>query len=792
MPKSHLAPKIIGISLLALMGSLASAAQAEDAPAAAADAAPLPDIVVSAERTHTTLQKASLSVTAVTADTLAKSNITQISGLNGEVPGLTVAASNGGERDISIRGIGLETPENPQTQSGVSYHIDGVYIFNSIAANAAFIDVGQIEVLRGPQGTMYGQGSTGGTINVVSLQPTTDKLSGFVDFGYGNYHYTKTDAALNVPLSDTLAVRGAISYMKHDGYAHATDVPGSTNYPLSNANDLTGKFAVKWTPTERLSVLLNTIQYRGDANAPEQKNVLDPASDPRTVTQDYPGKDYIRTQLYYGVLKYDLGGATVSSITSYQKMLSNQSWDGDGLNQTLYLADAGASDGGAAYDHIALWQQKTKSWTQEVNLASDTHSRLKWIVGGVYLHSKNASYINEYSGTSGTGQTAALPENTPWNGAGVDAVFYGEESSVTRESFAFYGQGTYKLTDSLSLTAGLRYNHDKYSGAGDSISHGETHTSGNYLQPVPTVSDSSGKLTWKAAINYDVTPQNMVYLSYTRGYKPGGINVSAAAGGSYLTLGNPNGVQPTFKDETVDSLEIGSKNRFFDNKLQFNASAFYYFYKDMQFINDDPLLFNYGISNADLAHIYGLELETDYRLTDQLRLTGNLALEHGSYVTNDEALDGIKSSAAQVAAGYGGTSAFYQNFYAAYLSRLAAYQNIKGDKVPKLPTVTANVAAEWRGDVGPGELLLRAQYMYRGKYNSDVFGSLVTPHYQQVNLFGSYALKDTGVSLSATVTNLFNVAGISSRFADPYGVSHQVFNTYIPPRQFIATVKYAF
>ncbi len=795
---SQRARKVIGISVLAVAASLTAPAYAADAAAADAAAesgAPIQDIVVTAERTNTTLQKATLSVSAITADTLTKNNVTEIGGLNGLVPGLVVSSANGGERNISIRGIGLGTPENPQTQSGVSYHIDGVYIFNSIAANAAFVDVGQIEVLRGPQGTMYGQGSTGGTINVVSIQPDASKMSGYADVGYGNYNYKKADGAINIPITDTLAVRGAIQYMKHDGYAHATDVVGQPNYPLSNANDISGKASLKWTPNDTVSVLLSTIQYRGNNNASEQKNVLDPNPDPREVTQDYPGKSYVRTQLYYGVIKFNLGGAIFSSITSYQKVLSKQSWDGDGLNTTLFPQFQGINTYGARYDHIALWQQTTKSFTQEYNLASDNTGPFKWIIGGVYLHSRNGSYINEFSSSSGDGLNAALPQNTAYNDPIVKTLTYAELSAITRESFAGYGQGTYKLTDKLSFTAGLRYNHDKYVGISDSVSGGALgDVPGVYLQPTPKPSSISHKLTWKAAIDYQITPQNMVYASYTRGYKPGGINTGAAKSGSYVTFGNPYGVQGTFKQESVDSFEVGTKNRFFNNTLQLNVSGFYYIYKNMQFIDDDPILFSYGIDNGPRAHIYGVEAEADWHVTDHLRLEGNLSLLHGKFVGDKQALDPTNATAAQVAAGYPGTGGFYGNFFKAYQARLTAYQNINGNDVPSLPTVQGSVAGSWTGEVGPGELLLRAQYLYRGGFKSNVFQLYAvdsTPHYQQVNLFANYDIKGTGFSISATVTNLFNVDGINSRFTDPYG-THQVFNTYIAPRQVIGGIKYTF
>jgi iron complex outermembrane receptor protein len=786
-----------GATTVAAANASASTAAADAAPDAAASTADggsaIGEIVVSAERTNVTLQKASLSVTAVTDDTLKKSNITEITGLNGSVPSLSIAKSGGGERMIAIRGIGSQTPENPSSQPGVSFHIDGVYIFNSIAANAAFIDVSQIEVLRGPQGTMYGQGSTGGTINVVSKQPEMDKLTGAADVGYGNYNLFKADASLNVPITDKLAIRGAIQRFSHDGYGKATDVAGDSKYDLDDADEWGGKLAVKWQPTDRISVLLSTIQSRSDTNAAEQKNVLDPNTDAREVTQDYPGKTYIRTQLYYGVVKFDLGGATFSSITSYQKLHSKLSWDSDGLNKELFTVVSG---GAAAYDHTALWEQNTTSWTQEYNLASDNNGRFRWIVGAVYLHSKNDNYINEYRATTGDGLDAALPQNAAYNNALVGNLTYAELSSITREAYAFYGQASLDLTDKLTVTAGARLNHDKYTGTSDSLSGGATsQTSGAYLQPMPTQGTTTQRLTGKFALDYDLTPSNMIYASYTRGFKPGGINSTAAAGGSsYTIFGLEDGIKPTFKPEVVDSIEVGSKNRFFGDTLQINASAFYYFYKNMEFLESDAILFANGISNAPKAEIYGAEFEADWRATSHLRFEGSLSLLHGTFKSDYYALDPAQATVAQNAAGYTGVGGFYGNFYAATLARESARQNIKGNDVPQMPTVQGSAAATWTGEVGPGELSLRAQYVYRGKFKSRVFdaGSQDdTPSYQQVNLFGSYAIADTGISVSATVTNLFNVNGINSRFTDPYG-SAQVFDTYIPPRQAIFSVGYKF
>jgi iron complex outermembrane receptor protein len=796
---------IAGLSLSALAGGMAQAEtndQIEAVPAAgalaAADAPALEEIVVTAERREVNLQKAPLSVTAVTAESLATANITEITGLNGTVPGLVVARSGGGERMISIRGVGSETPENTNTQPGVSYHVDGVYIFNSIAANAAFIDVGQVEVLRGPQGTTFGQGSTGGTINIVTNQPSLQALAGSIDVSAGNHDFIKANAALNLPLGSTLAVRGAIQHNKHDGYAVATEVPGFDEYELDQQDETGWKLAGLWQPVNNFSLTLSTIQYRSETNGPAQKNILDPNPDPRELTQDYPGKSVIDTELYYGVGRYDAGFATIKSITSYQKLYSLQAWDADGLSSDLFydLTFNPVSFVGVRYDHVPAWRTRTESWTQEINMSSNGGGRFNWIVGGVYLWSKNSQYIVEYrSGADNEILRPAIPETTAWNDPAVAHITYAELSEITREAYAGYFEASYDVTDALKIIAGARYNHDKFSGRSDSMSGGASgQTSGAFLQPIPTEGLKTGKWTGKAAIQYEFTRRNMVYLSFTRGFKPGGLNSSASNGGSsYTALGWEDGIRPTYRPERLDSFELGMKNRFFGNRAQLNISAFLYDYKNMQFLEEDPVLFGEGISNAPSAKIYGLELEGNWLLNENWKIDGTLSLTEGEFNEDYYALDPVNAAEAQNAAGFP-DYLFWSNFFAAASARRAARENINGNAVPKLPKVQGTVAVSYTGRVGPGELTARAQVIYRGKYNYRLFNEGTadkTPDYAQVNLFAQYAPDNSNMWASLTITNLFDKAGINSRFSDPYG-SAQTYDTYIAPRQVFGTIGYRF
>ncbi|AJP74280.1 TonB-dependent receptor [Sphingomonas hengshuiensis] len=773
-----------------------TAAQATPTPTEAE--AQLAEIVVTAEKRDVSLQDASLSVSAVPAQALTEANVTEITGLNGLVPGLVVARSGGGERMISIRGVGSETPENTNTQPGVSYHIDGVYIFNSIAANAAFIDVAQVEVLRGPQGTTFGQGSTGGTINVVTNRPSLDALTGSMDLSAGNYDFIKAGAALNVPISSTLAVRGAVQHNSHDGYAYATGVPGFSKYQLDNQDETGWKAALLWEPASNFSITLNTVQYRSNNNGPAQKNVLDPSTDPRILTQDYAGKSIVNTELYYGVVKYDAGFATLKSITSYQTLFSTQAWDSDGLTTDLFY-DATynpKSFTGVYYDHTPLWRTNTKSWTQEFNLSSNSSGPFKWIVGGVYLHSKNSQYIVEYrSGANQDILQPAISENTPYDSPAVDNVTYAELSSITRKAWAGYVEASYDFTDALKVTGGVRYNDDRFSGTSDSMSGGASEqTSGAYLQPAATEGLSTGRWTGKAAIQYKLTPANMAYFSFTRGFKPGGINSSAAGGNSsYLALGWENGVKPTYQPEQLDSFEVGLKNRFLNNRAQLNLSAFIYNYKNMQFLEEDPILFGEGISNAPSARIYGAEVEGSWLATPTVTLDGSFSLLRGTFNKDYYALDPVNASRAQNAAGYP-DYLFWTNFYAASVAREGARANINGNDVPKLPKFQGTAAITYANQVGPGKLTAKAQIIYRGEYQYRLFndpGFDKTPSYAQVNLFLKYAPDSTNLWGSLTVTNLFDKAGVNSRFSDPYG-SAQTYDTYIPPRQVFGTIGYRF
>lgn len=724
------------------------------ASSALAASAPVPQaletITVSAEKRKVSVQEAPIAITAISGGTLDKSNVVQMSDLNGLVPGLTIAKSSGFENIASIRGIGSETPENAfTTQPGVSFYIDGVYIANTISLDDALFDVDHVEISRGPQATVFGQASTGGTINLISNQPQLHQWTGSVEASGGTYDLYRTRDMINVPIGDTLALRGSVQVYGHEGYATDTDIPG---FRLDGNRTTSGKLALLWQPLENFTATLTGQVSHGQNPGAEQKNILDTNPDPRVVSQDYPSWFKLDTQLYHLNLDWELPWAVAKSVTSYQILDHNQQEDGTRWD----VANIGY------YDHVQAWNTGMHDFTQDLTLNSRPGGFIDWTVGAFYLNQINHQYVYETSDYPGPASDVA------------EYLLYGDNSHITRHSYSYYGQATANLRPDLRLTLGARYNFDKYAGP-DSVFFGAPSNT-EYQKGVPT---------GKAEVQYDFSKENMGYASWTHGYKPGGLNA------------NPDSVvvPHTFDHETIDAYELGSKNRFLDNKFLLNVAGYYYAYRNMQYLAVDPVPYEYGVANIPDSHIMGLEMESSYlALHNHLRLNATLSLAHGEIESSYTTLDARQAALliSQIPACQNG-GAYYST--SCWSQMEADSPNVQGNAVPKLPHLQGSANAAYTWDVANFQLLSRVEYIYRGGFEYRIFddgGYDNVPSYSQWNLYFQatpYGLQNLNVSLA--VSNLFNKAGINSRYTDPYGTG-QTSDEFIPPRQIIGTISYQF
>ena len=720
-------------------------------------------ITVTALRQKTSLQKTPAAISVVSGETLDKSNITNAAGLNGLVPGLTVTKAAGFENLVNIRGVGSSTPENALvTQPGVAFFMDGVYLANSISLDQTLFDIDRVEVLRGPQGSLYGQSSTGGVINLVTKQPVLGQYGGQAEWGIGNYSLFQERAEVNLPVSDTVAVRMSFQKYDHDGFGHSIDQP-IVGYSLDNAHDISGKVAFLWKPSDNLSATFTAQWYRAVQDGAEQKNILDPEPDPRLVNQDYPGQFNLDTSLYHLNLNWRLPFAMLQSVTGYQHLYNVQSEDSSRLSYAILKS----------YDDVAAWDTTVDNYTEDLSLASLPGGRLDWVAGVFLMKQRSNQFVSEFEGDNANPQlsTGTYIETDP-----PSNLAYGNVTVVSRDSAAGYAQATLRITDALRLTGGVRYNVDHYDDFDYNFSaFGSSKANTTYTTERPT-----GNVN----LQYDLTPRNLLYASVTEGYKPGGVN------------GNPNSkvVGLTFAPEGITSFEVGAKNRLFQNHLILNVAAFFYDYRNMQYIESDPYPFAYGIANVPNTHIWGGEAEASYRMLDgRLRFNGQLSLENGEVIGDYRAVDSATTASVYTsspACAYGGQ---YYN-PACWAAVIAAAKNIRGGLPPDLPRVQAEINTEYTVHVLRGDLLSRAEFIYRGTEAARVFDDAAVDHvpsYPLWNLYFSYKPDRTRWLLSLALTNITNVAGVNSRYTDPYGTS-QTSNEYIPPRQVIGRIGYAF
>ena len=760
IPQIVLASVVWGLSPALAQTAPADQTAAAD-PAKPATGQGIEEITVTAERRSTNVQKTPLAISVLSQDALDKSNVTGISDVNGKVPGLEVTKSSGFETMVTIRGVGSETPENaPITVPGVSLFIDDVYIANTISLDQTLFDLNHMEVLRGPQGALYGQSSIGGAINLVTKQPELGEFGGSGDVTLGDYNLHRERAELNVPIGDTIAIRGSVQKNDHDGFTRDTSFP---NYYLDDLDDTSGKLAVLWKPTSNFKATLTGQWYSADQNGAAQKNINDPNPDPYTVTQDYPSKFNLDTQLYHLNMQWDLPWFSVKSVTAYQDLDHRQKEDSSRSAFSLL----------GSYDDVAAWNTTLKNYSQELDLLSSPDSRLNWITGLFLMRQQSTQFVAEFEGTTANPDTSIagnIETNPPSN------LAYGNYTSVYRESYSPFAQATYPITDDLRVTLGGRWNYDHYHLDGLNFSEFEVAN--------VTHSYSGNQPTGRAEIDYDLTPDNMVYASLSRGYKPGGVN---GISGAVV-------VADKFKAETNTAYEVGLKNMLFDKALRLNVAAFYYNYKNMQYIETDPVPFDGGVANIPSTHIWGVEAEASYvGLQDRLHINANLAVEQGSVQGSYKTID---STVQQTIESTNAACAFGGAYYnpQCWAAVIASAKNIGGNTPAKMPDVSGSINVSYDVPIPSGMLTPRLEFVYRGSLESRIFAEPTLDHigaYGLLNLNLQYVPNNSNFTVSLTATNLTNEAGVNSRYTDPYGTG-QTSQQYIAPRQVMATVAYSF
>lgn len=562
----------------ALSAQAQSAPVAPVAPSAAASAAPkkgdaeqLQTVVVTAEKKVSSEQKTAISMSVYDAESLATQGISDLRSLSTLAPGLGFSEAGSGAIPIlTVRGIS----SRDTTEIGdpaVSVNFDGTYTNRPYALTSTLYDLERVEFLRGPQGTLYGRNATGGALNIITAAPTK-VFGGHGSVEIGNYRTLNVEGALNIPLSDTVQMRAAVSERQHDGYLH--------NAAVQNGNDensRSGRLSFAFQPVTGLNagVTVETTSSRGvgpqplmvpfqtDANGNVLHTGVALPADPRNFPLLSPAELRMDQDLMRWHVSYALPLVDLSYIGGYSKI-------------DFHRADMQSS--AAALQSFVI-NDHPKTWNHELRVSGKPGGALEWQAGYYHFNEDASLYSYEVApGDAGTLNRHITFDYT--TGAKSDAV---------------YGQATYSLLPNLRISAGLRHTKDEKTRDGTIFFNDRTTPPISYFALPSSASGSWSKTNYHFGVDWDLQKNLMLYAKVDSGYKAGGFTDLAPYG-----------------PENVRGVEVGSKGRFLNQRLQANVAAFYYDYSGQQVsqITARPNgTQGVLVQNAGKTKIYGAEAE---------------------------------------------------------------------------------------------------------------------------------------------------------------------------------------
>lgn len=570
--------------------ALATSAQARTPAAVAelnANAAPaVEQVVVTAERRVTDLQKTAIAVSAFGEQVLADRKIDNIRDLSGQIPNFSISrvTISHTTQTYALRGVG---EADPIQEPVLAVYVDDVYIPRQIGSMVEFNDLERVEVLRGPQGTLYGRNSSAGALRIITRDPG-DAFRAKAEIGLGNYGAVDVRTLIEGPLV-TGKLAGSLSWIHHERDGVTFDP--TLNHDVNRIDLDAWRAKLRWTPTERLDVLLTLNALRDRSDTRSYVPVRQPGGAHRTdrsYSEVEPVQDLDQAS---GALRvqYDLNdNLKLKSVTSY---------GGFNLNPVAY-----DNDGEAALIQKNLIHYNDQYVTQEVQLNGD-YGRMIFTSGLFYLHER---FFVQRDGYSRRNALPTDPVSTPGNYG-----FSRAHNITNTDAYAIFGEATYALSDRLSVTGGLRWtNEEKAFTFDNKVLNLQGQVVGQSIAGQADKTFSS--ITPKLSVQVQWTPDILQYVTWSKGFKSGGFDNRATR----LDLAT----RP-FAPETVDTYETGLKTELLDHRARVNLAIFYNDYKDLQVSYSDPAYPGNSVrANAGKAHTYGVELESDVRATERLSL----------------------------------------------------------------------------------------------------------------------------------------------------------------------------
>ena len=573
----------------------------------------LEEIVVTATKREQSLHDAAIAVSAFTGDQLDRYGVNNTLGLNNLVPNVNIATE--GARDavfINIRGVS-QTERRNAADPATAFYVDGAYVPRMSGINAYFYDVERVEVLRGPQGTLWGRNSTSGVVNVITNKPDTEAVGGNIDVVLGNYNWVQFRGALNVPLSDNVATRFAFIRNTRDGYRD--NAPAEDG---DDADNLGVRGHLLWNIGSYTDLLFSADYYsrKGigevsmQAECPTPCTAVVPTGTPRIHTLNTTGHRDNQDTNFKVELHHAFSAVDLDILGSWRRHERDFLVDLDGSGEEITFLSGVTS----AIDGRLIETTESMSFNGEMRFTSNSDGPFQWILGGYYM--------DETINGDFDVQQVLL------SGAHLSVRFVNKDFTV--ESKALFANASYAINDRWSVNGGVRYTEDEKDFGGINDPNNPTAGSfflvssvetGNPVAPIfpsAQVSNPSwDKTTWKIGLDWRVNRDSLAYATVSTGYKSGGFNRGTN------DPNNPSGSPRVsnlllYDPETLTAYELGYKTAFADDRGRANFAAFYYDYKDRQqevIANVDGVEIRGTINAAD-ATIWGLELESSYAYGD--------------------------------------------------------------------------------------------------------------------------------------------------------------------------------
>lgn len=549
----------------------------------------LEEIVVTAQRRSESLQSVPIAVTAVTAARLEASGIRDATDLAIATPSLQSNVSVGYFLP-RLRGIG-STATGAGIEGAIANYIDNVYIASAPAPNFAFNNVERVEILKGPQGTLFGRNATGGVINIITKDPS-HTTSGNLDASYGNYDTVSGNAYITGGLSDTAAIDLAFTGSNQGegfGTYFATGADASRTKTQYNVRS-----KLLWEPTSSTQIRLSGDYAHSAGDYPNPRDLIGGRPPAFGLAQQGSAwdssADYPTDYDFNGggvTLRADQGfdGFDIVSVSAYRESTYRLSFDFD-TTPTPALA--------------IIQDRRDDQFSQELQLQSSSASQIKWVLGVFYFDARSENLQTLLI------ESALQSPASPFFPLLSTDTF----AAQTTQSIAGFAQATVPLGQSTNLTAGFRYTHDTrelVDGALDTTLIGGTALPTTSL---PNQSRDFDAPTWRLSLDHEFVPGVLAYVSYNRGFKSGGFNAQVPT-------------EPSYQPEEIDAYEVGMKADLFDRRLRVNPSVFYYDYQNIQvpIVNAAGGL---GITNGPNAEVWGAEVEAEAVVTDNFRINFGL------------------------------------------------------------------------------------------------------------------------------------------------------------------------